>query len=113
MTKPIKPTDEQHSDLQKILAVLNERTGRRVETTLDILQNMGYTPAWRRVVWTGGVGSYKWMPRRRKLRILVAATKSGLTMPKIRKVSYYPGVVTFEQSAPKRKGFRYGWCVEC
>ena len=113
MSKPIQPDVLQSDTLHKIIAILNERTGRRVKTTLNILRNAGYTPVWRRVVWTGGVGSYKWMPRRRKYRILVAATKSGLTTPKIRKVSYVPGVVDFVQSETKRRGFRYGWCIEC
>ncbi len=113
MTRRLKPKPKQDSDLQKVLAILEERIGKNVNKTLDLLRTAGYTPAWRRVVWTGGVGSYKWMPRRRKIRILVAATKSGLTERKITPVSYVPGVTSFIETAAKRKGFRYGWCVEC
>lgn len=113
MTRPINPTNDQQNNIQQIIAILNERAGRRVEATLQILRNAGYTPLWRRVVWTGGVGSYRWMPRRRKIRILVAATKSGYSAPTTKAVSYVPGVVDFVKSNAKRRGFRYGWCVEC
>lgn len=113
MTRRLNPTPGQDADLQKVLTILEERIGKNVNKTLTILETAGYTPAWRRVVWTGGVGSYKWMPRRRKIRILVAATKSGFSAANTIPVEYGPGIVGFVHKDAKRRGFRYGWCVEC
>ena len=113
MTKRIEPTSLQSDTLSAVCALVEERAGRRVETTLDLLRAAGYEPHWRRVVWTGGVGSYRWMPRRRRYRVLVAATKSGLTNPTVKQLPVMPGVIDTILIPGKRRGFRYGWCVEC
>lgn len=113
MTKPLTPSELQGSALFDICRLVEQRAGRRVETTLELLRAAGYDPQWRRVVWTGGVGSYRWMPRRRRYRILVAATKSGLSRPTVKRLPIMPGVVDTILISGKRRGFRYGWCVEC
>lgn len=113
MTKPLQPTPYQTSDLDTVCRLVTQRAGRRVDTTLDLLRQAGYEPQWRRVVWTGGVGSYRWMPRRRRYRILVAATKSGLSTPSVKQLPVMPGVIDTILIPGKRRGYRYGWCVEC
>lgn len=113
MTKRILPSDQQSDALDHVLRIVDERSGRCVETTLQILRDAGFNPLWRRVVWTGGVGSYQWMPRRRRFRILVAATKSGYSKPKLAQRPVMPGVFDTVLTPGRRRGFRYGWCVEC
>ncbi|MFR6416031.1 MAG: hypothetical protein ACLUNS_10215 [Alistipes shahii] len=113
MTKRIEPTCLQYDDLSRVCRLVEERAGRRVEATLELLRQAGFEPYWRRVVWTGGIGSYRWMPRRRRYRILVAATKSGVSTSTIKQIPVMPGVVDTILIPGKRRGFRYGWCVEC
>lgn len=113
MTKPFQPTTLQSQTLERIVSLANQRAGRNVNSTLELLRNAGFDPLWRRVVWTGGVGSYRWMPRRRRYRILVAATKSGYKESKTITIYPAPGLVQLSNSKPQRIGFRYGWCIEC
>ena len=113
MTKRSEPTCLQYDTLSRVCRLVEERAGRRVETTLDLLRQAGFEPYWRRVVWTGGVGSYRWMPRRRRYRVLVAATKSGVSTSTVKQIPVMPGVVDTILIPGKRRGFRYGWCVEC
>lgn len=113
MTKPIKPSILQQNSLQEICNLVEQRNGRRVKTTLELLRQAGYKPQWQRVIWTGGVGSYRWMPRRRKFRILVAATKSGYSNQIVKNIEIMPGIINTIRIPGKQRGFRYGWCVEC
>lgn len=62
MSKPIQPTALQSQTLERIVSLANQRAGRNINTTLELLRTSGFDPLWRRVVWTGGVGSYRWMP---------------------------------------------------
>lgn len=107
------PSVIQETRLAEVVKIANARAGHKVETTLDMLRDAGYTVEWRRVVWLGGVGSYQWMPRRGYYRVLVAATKSGFVEGKQIKSFPIPNVVQYSTTKARRIGYRYGWCVEC
>lgn len=106
-----EPTTWQAQQLEALQNILTDRYGKSNDATLEILKAAGFTPQWLRVRWTGGVGSYSVM-RRKILRVLVSATKSGFSAANTMPVEYVPGIVGFVHKDVKRRGFRYGWCVE-
>lgn len=99
-------TTQQQTQLENILQILSERKYRSNQRTIELIQQRGHRVEWKRVTWTGGIGSYKVM-RNHRVRVLVCATKSGLSKPKaiIRNLA-----VLFRSR--KRIGYRYGFCVE-
>lgn len=117
MANPIRrttrrdPSPQQLERLAAVRSILYGRRNKRTADTLDLLRNAGYQPQWLRVRWKGGVGSYVVM-RGCVLRILVSATKSGLSDPHYRKLHPLPGIVQMVEIPGKRRGYRYGWCVE-
>lgn len=105
------PTAWQAQQFEALQNILYDRYGKSNDETISILQAAGFKPRWLRVRWAGGVGSYSVM-RHKIMRVLVSATKSGYTAATTKAVTYLPGIVDFVQSDAKRRGFRYGWCVE-
>lgn len=105
------PTPDQLSRLESVRAILHGRRNKRSAETLSLLREAGFEPQWLRVRWTGGSGSYVVM-RGNILRILVGSTKSGLSDPQIREIHPRPGITHLVTIAGKRRGYRYGWCVE-
>lgn len=106
-----EPTAWQAQQLEALQNILADRYGKSNDATLEILQAAGFNPRWLRVRWTGGVGSYSVM-RRKIMRVLVSATKSGFSAANTIPVEHGPGIVGFVHKDAKRRGFRYGWCVE-
>lgn len=106
-----EPSGFQLDRLASLRSILHGRRNKRRSTTFDLLRSAGFDPVWLRVRWTGGVGSYVVM-RGCVLRVLVSATKSGLSDPQFVKRPIMPGVVDIVEIPGKRRGFRYGWCVE-
>ena len=106
-----EPTVCQWKDLQDVRKLLQSRRGRSRRKTFDMLQELGFTVVWHRVRWTGGVGSYKVM-RGGVIRVLVAATKSGVSTSTIYDQPIAPGITRTIIEHPQRRGYRYGWCIE-
>lgn len=106
-----EPSPEQLNQLSHVKHLIFGRRNKRNSDTLELLRSAGYDPQWLRVRWTGGVGSYVLM-RGCVIRILVSATKSGLSNPRYKKFQPIPGIVQTVEIPGKRRGFRYGWCIE-
>ena len=105
------PSGFQLSRLELLRSILHGRRNKLRSTTFELLRASGFEPSWLRVRWTGGVGSFVIM-RGNVLRVLVSATKSGLSDPTFQAYTIMPGVVDYVEIPGKRRGFRYGWCVE-
>ena len=67
--------------------------------------------AWKRVTWTGGVGSWKLM-RGGRLRIQVAASCSGYSRARQGARISAGGSLIVRASKGRRIGWKYAWCVE-
>ncbi len=106
-----EPTTHQLNRLADVQRIVFGRRNKRNAPTLDLLRDAGYEPQWLRVRWTGGVGSHVVM-RGSIIRVLVSATKSGLSDPHLQKTFPVPGIVHYVEIPGKRRGYRYGWCVE-
>lgn len=112
MTKRITPRDDQITRRDQVISILASRVGRKSATTHDLLELSGFTIHWRRVTFSGGVGSWQWMPRRRKFRILVNATKSGYSGGHWSSHNPVAGFSMDVYIPGKRRGYCYGFCVE-
>lgn len=112
MTRKRTPSNFQESELLDIVKLLNSRVGRKVEKTIAILESRGYQINWSRVTWVGGVASYQWMPRRGRYRLLISATKSGYSGIKFTTQEFAPGMSLWKETPAKRRGFKYGNCIE-
>ena len=97
--------------LRRVSALLDERRNRSNEQTFQELEKLGLQVYWKRVTWTGGVGSFKIM-RSKRCRVLVSATKSGLSSSKSKLRAVGASAFIMSRTSPKRSGFRYGWCIE-
>lgn len=89
------------------------RKNRLTEDTHRVLSQLGYCVEWKRVRWTGGVGTWRMM-RSRKIRYQVGATKSGYHRKGWVKVITTGWAMQTRTRVGKGKGrgFRYAWCVE-
>lgn len=101
----------QEITMRRVSALLDERRNRSNEQTFQALENIGLNVYWKRVTWTGGVGSFKIM-RSKRCRVLVSATKSGFSRSKNKTRSVGASSLIMFKTSSKRTGFRYGWCVE-
>ncbi len=101
----------QEITLRRVSALLDERRNRSNEQTFQELDKLGLRVYWKRVTWTGGVGSFKIM-RSKRCRVLVSATKSGLSRSKSKLRTVGTSAFIVSKTSSKRTGFRYGWCIE-
>ncbi len=106
-----QPSVHQWNELAKVQKLLASRRGRSRAKTFDLLRENGYTPVWHRVRWIGGVGSYQVM-RGGIIRVSVAATRSGVGDAFAYDEPIGLGVSRTIIEPPKRRGYRYGWCIE-
>lgn len=101
-------TANQAAALEWIRRILDEhRRGSRAQ----MFELLPWPVLWKRVTWTGGVGSWKMM-RGGRLRIQVAASCSGFK--KARSAAWISGAgsLVIRSKKGRQIGYRYAWCVE-
>lgn len=96
--------------LEQILPVLRERRRKSQRQTARILRECyDLNTDWRRVTWTGGVGSYKVM---RSGRVRVQVSASCCSFSPSRRITSVIGSGIFRKTIPAKCGYRYAFCVE-
>lgn len=106
-----QPGQDQWVKLRRLQKILRDRKNRSNKRTFEILAEHGYEIGWKRIKWTGGVGSYKVL-RGGIIRVSVAATRSGMRQAEEVEFRVAPGITSSRIEPGKRRGYRYGYCVE-
>lgn len=78
------PTYNQNYQLKVLLKVVEEYRNRSKEKLTRKLTEMGYTVRDMRIYKSGGVGTFRWMPKYSKYRLQIGAThisNRGFYMP--------------------------------
>lgn len=99
----------QFEKILELKDLLNKRRNKTNKTTIAMLESRGFQSKWLRVRWLGGVGSWKKM-RNGKIRMQVAASKSGYEKSKI--ISISSSNFGYRKTATKKIGYRYAYCCE-
>lgn len=112
MTYPPQPKNEmtanQAAALEWIRRILDEHRRRSRALVFELLP---WPVTWKRVTWSGGVGSWKLM-RGGRLRIQVAASCSGFKKAHSTARISGGGSLIVRSSKSRRIGYRYAWCIE-
>lgn len=98
-------------EARKVIEYLKSNRNRSRERVYAGLRDMGHLVHWKRVTWTGGVGSFKVL-RGGIIRIVAAATCSGIESSTVVDIPIGPGMYDSKIEPGRRRGFRYGYCVE-
>lgn len=78
------PTYQQNKQLKVLLELVDANRHKPKAFLIDLLSKLGYSAADMRIYKSGGVGSYRWMPKFSKYRLQIAAShisNSGPYMP--------------------------------
>lgn len=68
------PTYQQNNQLEALLKIIEQFRHKPKKLLLQYLANLGYTASDMRIYKSGGVGSYRWMPKYRRYRLQIAAS---------------------------------------
>lgn len=78
------PTYLQNNQLKVLLELIEANRHKPKAVLIDLLAKLGYTASEMRIYKSGGVGTYRWMPKFSKYRLQIAAShisNSGHYMP--------------------------------
>lgn len=68
------PTYQQNQQLKVLLELVEANRLKPKAVLIDLLTKLGYPASDMRIYKSGGVGSYRWMPKYSKYRLQVAAS---------------------------------------
>lgn len=72
--RSVGPTFQQNNQLIVLLQLIEANRHKPKAVLIDILAKLGYTASDMRIYKSGGVGTYRWMPKFSKYRLQIAAT---------------------------------------
>lgn len=109
--KESEPSTYQMRAMERVFAVLRERRGKDNAQTRALLEEMGFTPVWRRVAWAGGCGTWRYMPRLKVCRVQICANVQANRRDGVQHI-YMLGMRYSMKGKKVPNGYRYAWCVE-